>query len=295
MSSWHDVFAGLQAQVQSALSGLVPGEQIVIGYPPTVVLQNTGQLAATNQIFNGNNGPLVMIYDRGAATDVTRWMPRAVAQTPPPAPAVTYTVSQTFVPPNGTSTVTFDTGANADDAIGLSIYGRIETMAGVTYSAISAETSAVFASGFATAVNTTVPSLLSASVSGSQVTLTNVSGYAFNMQFASGNLGSELFEVHRTKRKAHIIMLANSPENLDTFGEPLSQALANLEITYGYELADTTWVQVINTGDLCIWNNALHNIFRRDWLLDLEYGVTLPLVEYPVLAFVPTWQVDSAV
>ncbi len=283
MASWNAVYQGLRGQVITALDGLVPASSITIGYPGTPIVQSSGQpsevMALANQV---SQSPMVMLYDRGMSRDVTRWIPRYVTAWETISPAITFSLPDTVL---GTDPLQLDflSDAAANDAVGLNLSG-FGLNTGAVFTASGGMSAASFASGITSVIEQDLNGVVSATVSGSSVTLQNQTTAPINLMINAANLGTALFEVHRVQRSVQVIALANRPSHLDLVGEPLAQLFGALEVYFGYELSDETWVRLINKGDIVLWDNVMHNIARRDWMLTLEYGVNLVDMGYPVLA-----------
>ena len=283
MSSWNAVYQGLRNQVITALDGLVSPSSISIGYFGTPIVQSTGQPAEIMDLAGQvAQSPMVMLYDRGMSRDVTRWIPHYVTPWNITTPSITYSPSNLLLSSTPNALV-FLTSAAVNDAVALNVSG-VGLSTGVVYVASGAMSAAAFCAGMAEAVNTSLQGVLSATASGATLLLTNDTTGLLSITVESGNVASALYEVHRVQRNVQIIALANRPSTLDTIGEPIAQLLGELEISYGYELPDTTWVRLINKGDIVLWDNVMHNIARRDWMLTLEYGVDITDMGYAVLA-----------
>jgi len=283
MSSWNAVYQGLRNQVIAALDGLVSPSNISIGYFGTPIVQSTGQPSAVMELAGQvAQSPMVMLYDRGMSRDVTRWIPHYVTPWEVTAPSVTFSPSDLMLSSTPNALV-FLTSAAANDAVALNVSG-VGISTGAVYVANEAMSAAAFCAGMADAINASLQGVLSATASGSTLLLTNDTAGLLNITVVSGNVASAQYEVHRVQRSVQIIALANRPSTLDTIGEPIAQLLGELEISYGYELPDTTYARLINKGDIVLWDNVMHNIARRDWMLTLEYGVDITDMGYAVLA-----------
>ena len=277
------MYQGLRNQVITALDGLVSPSSISIGYFGTPIVQSTGQPAEIMDLAGQvAQSPMVMLYDRGMSRDVTRWIPHYVTPWNITTPSITYSPSNLLLSSTPNALV-FLTSAAVNDAVALNVSG-VGLSTGVVYVASGAMSAAAFCAGMAEAVNTSLQGVLSATASGATLLLTNDTTGLLSITVESGNVASALYEVHRVQRNVQIIALANRPSTLDTIGEPIAQLLGELEISYGYELPDTTWVRLINKGDIVLWDNVMHNIARRDWMLTLEYGVDITDMGYAVLA-----------
>lgn len=290
MASWGSVYNGLRAQVINALSGYVPPANITIGYPATFIAQTSGQpsdLSSLSQTVS--QAPLVFIYDRGMAKDVTRWIPRNVNSYTPVTPTINFSLTGNYLPSNGSVTLEITDSAAANDAIGVS-FSTGSTNVGAVFTAATAVSKDSVATGLADEINGLGLSL-NAVVDGNSITINNPTNTGFTITAATANISTALYEVHRVKRSTQVIVLANRPETLDTVSEPLVQLFGELEVTYGYDLSDGTYVRLMNAGDIMLWDNVLSNIARRDFMLTLEYGVNLQNVGYEVLA--STLQFDN--
>jgi len=285
MSSWNAVYQGLRNQIIGALDGLVPANSITIGYSATFLLQTAGQpdniLAQNAQTLD--NSPIVMVYDRGMSRDVTRWIPYQATPWVVTEPEVTFSLASPYLSYDQSATLDILSPGAAGDALGISVNGP-GLVTGAVFTASGATSVEGFASGIASAVNEDLAGILSATVSGGTVILTNESAGDLILNANAANLASSLYEVHRVRRSAQVIVLANRPSALDLVGEPLAQLFGELEVTYGYQLPTGNYVRLINEGDIVLWDNVQANLARRDWMLSLEYGVDLTNTGYAVLA-----------
>ncbi len=281
MSSWNDVYSGLRSNLITALSNIVQPANITIGFPASVVTLSAGQPVVNTLTSVNTLGPLVVVYDRGMSKDVTRWLPRDVVDWVYGASTVSFSVNHLDIGPSGSGAVTV-TAAEPNDAIGVQLLNN--NALGVTDVFQTATSATSVATAVASIINSAFPGILTAVSSGGSVVITNISSTAQAVNFAAANMAQSLYEVKRTRRSGHIVAMANSPQALDTIGEPISQMLGSMEVSYGYALPDGSYVRVVNTGDVNFWDNAVNNIARRDWMVDLEYGVTIQDNAYAVLA-----------
>ncbi len=275
MTTWRDALTGLYAAVQGAVDGFTMPLTVGIGYPPVTAPQNIAR-----------GGALVMIYDRGVSHDVTRWIPKYIA---PPAltlPGVTLEPLATpWIKPTSTLTLTFSGSPIAQDAFGI-VFDGAAIFEGVTYTSAAAQPLSGFITQVAAAVNAdaVLTGLITATASGNSVVLTSAASGLVNVIATTGNVGSSLREVHRTKREAQVIVMAQTPDIRDTVADAIDVTLAQLEIEFGLQLPDTSWVRVISAGDISLEENIRHNVYRRDFIVTLEYGVTYQDIGYTVLA-----------
>lgn len=292
MASWQTLYQGLRDQIVPALNGIVLPENVTIGYPATSVAQTAGQpdQSMINRGLLAQSSPLVMIYDRSMAKDVTRWLPHRITPWAEGVSTLAYYLYNNYVPSGGEIDLDITEPASINDALGVRFTNGTLTE-GVVYGTSVPQTQAQVASGVATEINA-LPGYV-ATVSGATVTIQNNNVWAVTVQAAVGNVATSQYEVHRIKRSAQVLVMANRPTTLDLVGEPLSQLFGQLEVSYGFTLADTTWVRLINTGDIALWDNVNHNVARRDFMISLEYSVSILDTGYSVLAPLLTWTIDE--
>ncbi len=293
MASWLSVFQGLQSQMVSALSGLVTARNVLIGYPSTDLIQAVGQ---PGEQFSGGTNPLsptVCVYDRKVSKDTTRWLPHYVSADGWEAtPAnVTFTPTSAYLSPGDTASFDFLNAAAANDAVGVTIgMGN----AGVVFTASGAMDAQTFSSNLASSINGELSAYVVATASGSMLEMQNVSAADLSISLAAGNIATALLEIKRTERDAGVIALCNSQTVLSPVEDMISQTLASLQLDFGYEVTDGTYVRLVNYGDIAIWDNTLANIARHDWLISLEYGITVKEIGYPILAPILNRQFSNA-
>lgn len=285
MATLHQVQAGLQQVVSAALVGLVPGPAIGIGWPSEAVLANNVRPGAPG---------LVSVYDRKMAKDSTRWKATSLSQVVTPATLVS-TVSQSTGP---SPTITLSSVPSIGDAVSC-----VATWDGAQAAQVVVATAGATANGMATALANAInadPVLgawFSATASGPVLALTPRVGPPWpTVASYTGNGGSEVIELGRRDRQMQVVVWANSELQRQSIGDPIETLIVQLEAGYGaypqgLPLADGTSARVLAGSDFYLEDSTLFDLYRRDFLLSLDYPLTttdaLYAVVAPVLATTP--------
>jgi len=236
----------------------------------------------------GGNGPtsLVTIYDRGLASDSTRWVPTVVGGTTT-TPTLTVSQSEAYVQPLQTMTLTFGGTPTPGDAVGIvlrQIGGGTEAVVPVAAAADTATTMASKALALLQA-NPTIMGWLTASVNGNVLTLVSLqSGKLLSLDANVGNGGTRLIEIGRRKRHFQIVVWSRTPDDRITVGDPIEALIAQLEWNFGLTFADGTMGRVTYSGDIMHDEATLSDTMRRDWLLCVDYGINVSDMTYSILA-----------
>lgn len=117
------------------------------------------------------------------------------------------------------------------------------------------------------------------------ITVTNT-GAAF-LQVKAGviNVGGFTQEIYRQKRELQITLWTQTPHDRERYGTVLENLFANLEVNFGLILADNqSWARLLIEDDMVWKDSQLQDLYRRDFIISLDY---------PVLAFLPAWIVES--
>ena len=258
---------------------------------------------------------LVTVFDRKLSRDTTRWPPLALGETVVNA-TLTSAVSNSTIAAGAAQTITLGGSVTPGDAVscvltnggaaGAAQSGANDiytpTWAAIVSGAVG-DTPASMAASLAAAVNadSILSTWLSASVSGSVVTLTSLLS-AGTLKLASnvGNGAAQITEIGRRARELSVHIWARSIEDRDTTGDPIESMLTQMEVGWGdyaqgLPFPDGTGGRVIVTNDFLLDDATPSDTYRRDFLLSVDYPVTTADGLYAVLAQITQTQPGYAV
>lgn len=299
MTSLHVVQAGLERAVSAVLTGLSVGGNpltvdVGIGWPPLNKLQDVARSAKSKPVAQKG---AVGVYDRRIGRNTTRWNPSSFNQVNVAA-TLTSVVSQSVIPPAGAATITLGGTVTVGDAVStvLEDAGEIAISPGEAQPwSVSAEV----AIGGATDTPTTMAAALAALISadavmnllvtalavGPVVTLTAKSGKGpIRLVSNTGNGGSQEREIGRREREFQIASWSSTEEARNAIGDPIDTMLAQAELNFGLTFPDGSQGRLLYVNDFDIEDGTLQDAYRRDFLLTIDYPVTVKDQLYAILA-----------
>jgi hypothetical protein len=303
VSSLYDVMGALAAAVKAATTGLTVGSppvalNVAVGtdWPSINVLQN---------VANGTSGPVVAVFDRRVGKNSTRWSPFIYNQVTTAATLTTAVVPASgVVAPLGACTIDLGGTPGVADAVSCVVTNRAlvvsldgvlgPTMAAQVVSAIAGDTASTMAAKLAAAINgdATLGTWLSAVAAGPVVTLTSlVAGAPLLVQSFAGNGGSQTRELGRRDRQFSITVWVATLEARRVIVDAIAALIANLQVVF-LTAADGAPVQVLFGNDFDLDDNTLEDVYRHDFLVHVDYGVTTTDQLYAVLAPVRAYSTD---
>lgn len=292
MATLYTVLAALQAQVSAATQGLVSNSpdtqgqpllvQVGLFWPSVKTLQDNVRKAHGT---TGGPSAVVTVYDRGLAQDATRWTPVVLSSSVTPA-TMTVTASSAFLAPHGTLTLTFGGPITPGDAVGLvltQVVGSAEAVVPIAGANDTPGTMAAQAAGLLMG-DPTIAGWLSASVSGNVVTITSKSNIPVEIQANVGNGGSRLREIGRRRRHCQIVVWARTPDDRATVSDQIEAMIARAEADFGLTFPDGSLGRLLFYGDVEHDEATLSDTLRRDFLVGIDYPITVTDQTYAVLA-----------
>lgn len=294
MATLYAVLCAIEAQVTAATQGLISTSIDTAGLPLTVEvgLYWPSAKSLQNNVRKGNApggiGPssLVTVYDRGIASDSTRWVSSVVGQTLTPA-TMTVVASEGFVQQLASMTLTFAGPITIGDAVGVVLSPTVFNPMAVVVSAVAGDTAATMAAKAAAALNANpaIAALMTATVVGSVITLTSLSANAYvPVQANVGNGGTQSTEVGRRKRHFQIVCWSRTPDDRITVSDPIEALIAGLEANFGLTFPDGTMGRLTFSGDVMHDEASLSDTLRRDFMVCVDYGINVTDTLYAVLA-----------
>ena len=280
MATAHQVQASLQESIASTLAQVAVGGTPVtvttaIGWPPIKVLHEIVRQPGINAAIG--------IYDMKSTKNVTRWAPTVLSQTMNLA-GVIATLGNITLP----TVLTLSGAVIPGDAIGLTVClggansaGAVAVLAGTeTLTAAAVEVVAAIAADpiMGPAVNATAV--------GNTVILSAVDGYPHFVVAATGNVGVQVTEVGRRQRDMQVVIWTGTELARQAVTDPIETLIANLESSGDWmQLPDGTQGRMTFIDDYYIETGSPVDLYRRDFHVEVEYGVTTLDPLYTVLAF----------
>ncbi len=286
-----EVMTLLTTELQRAIGALSPAFTAPIvfgeGYPTESFLLQ--QVASKGSVS-------ITIFDRRPAANVTRWMP-FVAVEKPHSTGVTVELSGSPLAVDGEQTITLSGVVNQNDAVALTAFlrGGPSVNGGVSAIAGPQDTPATLAAKLAAAINADsfLPEWMTANATGAVVTLEGTGAQPIQLAVAVGNIRFQKVENARFLRELQIIVYTNSSAARMILGKAIMGDLAQLYANFGLQDDDGEWVRVIPFGDVLNDQDAGRALYRRDILLNAEYGITAEQIAYDILSPRPNLTVEQ--
>lgn len=239
----------------------------------------------------------ISIFDRGPAKNMTRWSPFVAVEFPHET-GITAELSDTVLPDGDTVTLTLGGVVKQNDAVALTgfLRGPIVNHGAVAIAGPTVvETPQDMAAKLSTAINAD-PDLsqwMTASVVGAVITLEGINGAPVKLRVAVGNIRIQIVENARFMRELQVVVWAGTPVARGIIGKAISEELAQVYVDFGLKNAIGEWVRIIPFGDLLNDNDATRALYRRDFLVNAEYGITAQQVAYDILSPRPSLTVEQ--
>ncbi len=282
----RDAINLLVTQLQSVTGGFTPAVTVAAGWPTLDFLTNSVAKSAATA---------VSIYDHGPSRDASRFM-LYTANEVLTAPGIAAAVSQNFIVVNGTATVTLGGSVTLNDAVAFVVSSSaVSAPQVVIVEAATGATLASMAQALTSGINSDLVGLVSATVSGSVLTVTNTSTSSIQIAANVGNLGTRYTEVDREIRQVQVDVWAPTDAIRTAVSRPIDQQLGYLDAHFGMQgvggtTDDGTWVRVRRLSSQFIDRDVLSDVYRWMWHVTLEYGITYEEQLYSVLSFIPSIQ-----
>lgn len=290
MATVHQIQAAVWAAVDAvapksgiSVRGLPVAISSAIGWPPMKVLQTIPQnfKAQTPTAIIG-------VYDRKISRNVTRWIPFQVSEDILPSTLTTSVVGESM-----------NSGQSAQIALGVSVSpGDSVSAVFTSYTGNPSTMAAQVAIGVAGASLTSLAALLAAQINadpilslwasaiavGPDVNITNLTAKVLKLQSYAGNGAVETVEVGRRDRQFQITCWMPTEEIRQAVTDPIDAMIATAESAFGFTMPDGTPLRVSYQNDYYLEDDTLEDVYRRDFLLCVEYPVTTTDNLYALLA-----------
>ena len=293
MTTLHAIQTAIADQVSGALAGLQFNDaplavDVAPGWPPLKRLQS---------VARGN--PCIAVYDRRIVRNSTRWMPFSYDPVLVPA-TLTTEISRRVINPGGSATITLGATVTVGDAVSALLTNNSTTPFSTDPDAFQAFTpEAQVAIGSGSDTPTTMATKLvaqinadsvltgwglSAAAAGPVVTIIAGAGKGpFTLASYAGNGGTETREIGRREREFQIVSWNQTEEMRRAVTDPIDVLIAQLENQFGITVPDG-YLRVAYVGDYDVEDGTLQDVYRRDFHLTVEYGLTTTDSLYSVLA-----------
>jgi hypothetical protein len=284
MATVYQVWQGLENQISTAMAGtnsivnnsaILPAPVIGVDWPPVNALQ---------AVATGASVPIITIFDRGVEKNQTKAINLFYALPPtPPTPGAAIALNTTYLPPGETVTLTGSGTPAVNDAFCFTlISGSTEqTQVMAEYIVSTPGTSLATAlTNFTAQINTL--SDISAVLSVDTITVTNNTQSIYTVRSEVTGKGYYTQEGFRWLRDVQVVLWTNSPQARGKYGDVLEQLFSQLELNYGFIASDQSACRVLYTDDLVHKDSQLKDIFRRDFMLQIDYPVLHQAPAYPI-------------
>lgn len=295
MASFYSIMGALQKQIEASLTAppiIVDGQTLQVkaglGWPSINVLQDVARADAARVP--------ITVYDRKIGRNTTRWLPEVVAQTVNPA-TLTSLVSRSPLLGFGTATITLGGPVGLGDAVSAVLARPGAGSAAQVAVAIAGDTPTTMATKLANQINAD-PVLglwVVAAALGPVVTLTSLLTMPAGLSSNCGNGGSQEREVGRRERHVQIVCWGRTQPIRKAVVDVIDGIIASDEAAFGLTLADGTVARLCYVSDYDIEDDTLEDVYRHDFMISLEYPVTVTDLLFAVLAPVETFVVDIVI
>lgn len=287
MASQFQMLGGVLGLVNSALAGLQVNNialnyKAAIGWPAIKTLQAIAK-----------GGPaLVTVYDRKIGKNSTRWSPTVVSQTVVPA-TLTTSILPTKLAPGESATIVLGGIVTPGDAVSCLAVQLGANTGAVVAVGLAGDTSVTMAAKLARLINTdaSMVGLLTATSLDSIVTLT-AGTVAVGVQSYAGNGGTQEREIGRRDQSVQVVCWTRTVEQRNAMVAVIDVAIANSEINFGPTLADGSAARLSYVSDYDLEDDTLEDVYRHDFMISVDYPVTVTDALFAVLAPVVKVQVE---
>lgn len=288
MPTLYTVLATLQERVSALTTALTstaadtlgdPINVLVgIGFPSERTLQNNVRKSTTPTA-------LVTVFDRGLATDTTRWSAVRLGLTALPA-TVHGSLSSPTMAAGAPVLLGLSGTPTAGDAVALVVTASLGLSFAQVAIAAAGDTPGTMAAQLASLINTDpdLSSIVSAAATDGIVTLTPLINGPIKLACNVGNGAVAMTEIARRNRGLQIAVWTRTEDDRNTVGDVLEVAIAEMEADFGLIFPDGTMGRVHYAGDHLLDDATLADTYRRDFLLMVDYPITTTDQLYAVLA-----------
>lgn len=289
MASLHMVATSIEGMISAAVAPVIingfPVEtQIAIGWPSVKTLHDTTRRPARRAT--------IAIYDQKLGHNTTRWAPFPISTVCTPA-GVTSSVSNNGSLYGGTVIITLSGAVVAHDAVSLIVECGVFSPAwAVVVEGVAGDSLEALAVKLADAANadTILAGWISAVAVGNTVVLTNLTSSMLTIKSSARNRAYQTVEIGRRTRRYQVVLWAPTEDIRRGIGDPIESALAQAEVDFGLTLSDGSLGRLTNVNDFDLEDASSNDAYRRDFHIDVDYGITTVDVLYSILVPLPQFQ-----
>lgn len=284
MATVEMVWQELKSQITTAIAGtntllnnpaILPAPNVGIDWPAVETLQS----------LSVNQPPVISIFDRGVERNITRAIPLLNVLPPTgPTPGAIITVNDTYLPPEASITLTGSSIPVVNDAFCLTLISGIggSNQLYADYIALATDTLSSALTAFTAKIN--LLDGIVASLSGSVITVTNNNPAIYTVRSEISNIATVYEEGYRWNRNVQVTLWTRNYQDRNRYGDVLEQLFSQLEVNYGFLTSDSSACRVMYVDDLMHKDSQLQDIYRRDFMLQINY---------PVLNAIPAWPIET--
>lgn len=286
MATVEQVWQGLEQQIATAFAGTNPLLNLPATQPAPEIGIDWPFQKCIGAVSSGQERALISIFDRGATKNITQAIPLLYALPPTNGtPGGVITPSASVLPAQGTVTLTGSGTPFVNDAFCFTLlwgYGN-QFQAFANYTVPNTTTSLATAlAGMVAQINTIEG--LTATLLDDVITITNNTNTNYNVRSEVVNVGTLTVEGYRWLRDIQVTLWTGTPLARMTYGTVLEQLFTLLEVNYGFIAADQSACRVCVAHDFVHYDTQLQDVYRRDWILQIDY---------PVLYTLPTFAIET--
>jgi hypothetical protein len=276
---WQALRGQLQTVLSTSPNIYVPSGNIFIDTPPSDLIGNLAR----------GNGPYVHIFDLKTARPATRWPVVNITQTHV-ATGLISTCSETQLVWGGSQTITLSGPILPGDAVSCILQGSLQTFS-VCVTAGDTDTLDTLATALALAISTelgpTVDNILvpwtTATAAGAVVTIQNITNANFGLFSFTGNNGVQITEWGRFIRGTGITLWTQTQAQRDLIAPLIHSYIMQTQNAFGFQCPDGTWNRLMYNNDMPGRDDKNNDVYRWNFLVDVEMGVTTQDILYQIL------------
>jgi hypothetical protein len=277
VASFTDLQSALKSQIEAALATSGVANITTCLYYPTDDM--------VKAVAQDGGSPLVAIYLRMSNFKTVSMRYRR--QVTDNACGISSTLTDTFLGPSDLElTLSFAEGQTAvqvDDAVSFFVRNG-DYQAGASAQAVGGDTLQTLATKLAAAITTNLANQdISASANGAVVTISNAGTNAFYIASNTGNVSTAEEAVQWAYRNYQIIAYTADLDDREAIQGTLEDFLSGLQDGYGFSLTSGEAIRVRSTSSRSGDADVLKDVYRDDFMLNLEHAVDRQSTLYDIL------------
>lgn len=286
------IWSELQNQIISAFAGtnpLLPNQTTAI-FPVPIIADDWPPVQTIGGVSIGQLPTVISIFDRGGEKNITTAINLFYAL--PPTAGVTgaaLALNTDFLPPGGVVTLTGAGTPLVNDSFCLTLIsgagGQNEVIA--QYKSLGTDTLTTALTNFTAQINTLDD--ISAVLSGPVITITNGGPSLHRARAEVVNIGTFTQEGFRWDRDVQVTVWSRTPADRSKYGDILEQLFSQLEVNFGFLTVDQSACRVQYVDDHVWRDSQLQDIYRRDFILTINYPLLNQIPAYAIEAIPQTY------